>query len=159
MTTPPTPRAPLTEGEPPIIAVGASNPDGTTALFSNDGDWVTCVRPGASLVSTAPVTMDGVVAPTRHMRELFSTGFRATIDPEGFQGGFAVWSGTSFAAPVLAGELAALLLEEGVPDPGKPTAPDGDRERCRRAWRAVTTATGLTYEGQQAADRAEPSSP
>ncbi|QAY70072.1 S8/S53 family peptidase [Xylanimonas protaetiae] len=144
-TEPPTPRAPLSPTEPPVLAVGARNPDGTTALFSNDGDWVTCLRPGASLISTAPITIDGVVAPTRHMPELFSRGARATIDPEGFQGGFAVWSGTSFAAPVLAGELAALLLEIGIPAPTAPVA-GGDPDRCLRVWRAVTAATGLTYE-------------
>jgi hypothetical protein len=32
-------------------------------------------------------------------------GRRATIDPDDYRGGFAVWSGTSFASPVLAGEL------------------------------------------------------
>jgi subtilisin family serine protease len=132
----------LHDHEPPVIAVGALNPDGTTALFSNDGPWVTCLRPGAALVSTAPVTIDGVVAPSRHMRELFTGRRRATIDPEGFEGGFAVWSGTSFAAPVLAGELAATLLAAGVPEPRTP-AGEGDAARCRWLWPAVTEATGL----------------
>jgi hypothetical protein len=35
---------------------------------------------------------------------------RETIDPDDFSGGFAVWSGTSFAAPVAAGELACALV-------------------------------------------------
>jgi hypothetical protein len=34
---------------------------------------------------------------------------RATIDPDDFHSGFGVWSGTSFAAPVLAGQIAAQL--------------------------------------------------
>ena len=33
-------------------------------------------------------------------------GIRATIDMDDYRCGFATWSGTSFAAPVLAGELA-----------------------------------------------------
>jgi subtilisin family serine protease len=147
-TDPPTPLDGVTlrEEEPPVIAVGAQNPDETTALFSNDGPWVTCLRPGAALVSTAPTTIDGVVAPSRHMKELFTGKRRSTIDPEGFQGGFAVWSGTSFAAPVLAGELAAALLGAGVPEPRKP-APGGDPHRCRWLWPAVTAATKLTPGG------------
>ncbi len=31
------------------------------------------------------------------------------MDPDDFSSGFGVWSGTSFAAPVLAGEVAAAL--------------------------------------------------
>jgi hypothetical protein len=31
------------------------------------------------------------------------------MDPDDFSCGFGVWSGTSFAAPVFAGELAAAL--------------------------------------------------
>jgi serine protease len=34
---------------------------------------------------------------------------RTTIDPDDYRGGFATWSGTSFAAPVLAGEIAAAI--------------------------------------------------
>ena len=33
---------------------------------------------------------------------------RSTIDPDDFSGGFATWSGTSFAAPVLAGQFLRL---------------------------------------------------
>ena len=35
------------------------------------------------------------------------------MDPDDYRGGFAVWSGTSFATPVLAAELAAALIKEG----------------------------------------------
>jgi hypothetical protein len=37
-----------------------------------------------------------------------------------YRGGFATWSGTSFAAPVLAGEIAESLIGQGnldEPDP------------------------------------------
>jgi subtilisin family serine protease len=34
---------------------------------------------------------------------------RSALDPDDFSCGFGVWSGTSFAAPVFAGELAGAL--------------------------------------------------
>jgi subtilisin family serine protease len=37
-------------------------------------------------------------------------GTRSTIDPDDFSGGFGIWSGTSFAAPILAGEIAQALF-------------------------------------------------
>ena len=38
----------------PLVSVGALNPDGSVALFSNAGAWVACHSPGAALVSTLP---------------------------------------------------------------------------------------------------------
>jgi hypothetical protein len=35
------------------------------------------------------------------------------MDPDDYRSGFAVWSGTSFATPVLAAELASALIAEG----------------------------------------------
>ena len=69
---------------------------------------------------------------------------RRTIDPDGFGGGFGVWSGTSFAAPLMAGDLAELLLrlrEDGRPDPmdWAGTAP----VRCAAAWATINQLTGL----------------
>ncbi|MGI3785773.1 MAG: S8 family peptidase [Janthinobacterium lividum] len=91
----------------PVVAVGATNPDGSVALFSNAGPWVRTWRPGAGLVSTVPTRFDGGRGPTV---ELSVDGrLRATIDPDDFRSGFATWSGTSFATPVLAGDLAQCL--------------------------------------------------
>jgi subtilisin family serine protease len=55
------------------------------------------------------------------------------VDPDGFEG-FATWSGTSFAAPAVAGAIAGLIAAEGLPaaaaadrvlDPmTEPTLPD-----------------------------------
>ena len=146
--TPPAPLHPaaLSAAELPVLTVGALNPDGTTALFSNDGPWVTCLRPGAAVVSTLPTTLDGSVAATRDLAGRRSGERRATMDPDGFGGGFGVWSGTSFATPVLAGELAAALLarREQVPPP----APGGSwadavAARCTLGWQAVAATTGL----------------
>jgi subtilisin family serine protease len=99
------------ESRLPVLTVGALNPDGTVALFSNDGPWVRFWRPGASLVSTLPTTFDGSEEALNVLvGERGET--RAALDPDDFTAGFAVWSGTSFAAPVFAGQLADRLLDE-----------------------------------------------
>ncbi len=94
----------------PVLAVGALNPNGTTALFSNEGPWVKYMRRGAALVSTFPTTYNGSRGPEVEVET--DSGVRQSMDPDDFSSGFGVWSGTSFAAPVLAGELAAVLAAE-----------------------------------------------
>ncbi|WP_125206513.1 MULTISPECIES: S8 family serine peptidase [Isoptericola] len=126
----------LSAAYPPLIVAGATNPDGTTAIFSNDGPWVTCVRPGASVMSTMPTTVDGPETPAARVAERLRPGVRATVDPDDFTGGYATWSGTSFAAPYLAGEVAGARLAHGGADTGVPAA-----------WDAVTSATTLTGRG------------
>ncbi len=86
-------------------------------MFSNIGDWVEVYAPGVSVLSTIPVDFNGgVQAGTRddaygHCRE--------TLDADDFRGGFGVWSGTSFAAPVVAGRIAARILAGESPDAAK----------------------------------------
>jgi hypothetical protein len=93
----------------PVISVGALNPNGTIALFSNAGGWVSCHRPGAALVSTYPTTINAAQQAAVATTVPTENALRSTIDPDDFASGFAVWSGTSFAGPVLAGEIAAQL--------------------------------------------------
>ena len=99
----------------PLSSVGALNPDGTVALFSNDGPWVTDTEYGANVVSTIPISQRGAWQPDV---DVHSTEYaiRATIGPEWFPGGFAAWSGTSFAAPVAAGRYLAALAAAGLPE-------------------------------------------
>ena len=98
----------------PLVSVAALNPDGTVALFSNDGPWVIAEAPGVNLVSTAPVTSDGA---TRASVQMVGPRGRPRggVDPDEFVGGFASWSGTSFAAPVLAGAYLRTLAAAGFP--------------------------------------------
>lgn len=99
----------------PLVSVAALNPDGTVAEFSNDGPWVIGEALGVNLVSTAPIGTDG--SQQAGMRTAGPPGrVRGGIDPDGFDSGFASWSGTSFAAPVLAGMYLRRLVEAGFPD-------------------------------------------
>lgn len=90
----------------PHVSVGALNPNGTMALFSNLGAWVTMYAPGAAVLSTHPAFNGGLQAGSRDDRD---GARRETIDPDDFQGGFALWSGTSFAAPYVAAALTAAI--------------------------------------------------
>jgi hypothetical protein len=126
----------------PVVSVGAENPDGTIALFSNSGDWVTTFAVGGLVLSTLPTTMNaGSDAPARLVDP--PTGReRADVDPDGYAGGFALWSGTSFAAPIVAGRIAAALLDASLGG-DTPLEPEGADSAVPRAWSAVSTVTGL----------------
>jgi subtilisin family serine protease len=121
----------------PLASVGAHNPDGrTVALFSNQGAWVTCYRRGAAVVSTMPTTFRGGMQPSVRIRIGHFT--RQTLDMDDYRNGFGVWSGTSFSAPVLAGELVAKMIEDGNLD--KPARQDA----VDRGWAAVEAVTGVS---------------
>jgi hypothetical protein len=121
---------------PPLASVGATNPDGTTvALFSNNLTVVSAVRSGVSVVSTLPLT-NGMGQPSSQVST--DGTVRCTVDPDDYTGGFGVWSGTSFATPVFAAELAAtLIVEGGLTDVSAPTM-------RKRAIRALRTCIGRT---------------
>jgi hypothetical protein len=112
-------------GPVPLISVGALNPNGTRALFSDGGRWVTAWAKGAAVVSTYPYDIGGCVSPQIKMEG------REALDPDDYRGGFAVWSGTSFSAPLLAARIAGQLLADaeaergpGLDQPGAAAATD-----------------------------------
>jgi subtilisin family serine protease len=82
-----------------VIAVAALDGD-ERAWFSDHGWWVDASAPGTGITSCF-VSFDGPRPPVRG------------IDPDAFAG-YATWSGTSFAAPAVAGMVAALSAAEGV---------------------------------------------
>lgn len=122
-------------GPPPLVSVGALNPDGrTVAMFSNAGPWVTTHRVGVNVVSTLPTTFRAAAQPGLST-EVPEGHRRATLDADDHGGGFAVWSGTSFAAPLLAGQLAAHVAQarDQSPDPAS---------AGKRGWAALDQEIG-----------------
>lgn len=145
--------APQYPGSLPVVSVGALNPNRETdAMFTNAGAWVRAHMPGAAVVSTMPTVFQGGLEPiarivVRTDGRPFREGdpdeerrVRESIDPDDFRGGFAVWSGTSFSAPLLGGKLAARIgahLMSGTADQSA--------EKARaRAWEALQAETDLT---------------
>jgi hypothetical protein len=82
---------------PDVVSVGAVGPGGP-APFTNYGPWVRACAPGV------------------HLTSMFFEGFEGKehagpdgIDPDNFEG-WAMWSGTSFSAPVVVGALARMMM-------------------------------------------------
>ena len=92
-------------GPVPLISVGALNPNGSKALFSDAGHWVKAWAPGAAVVSILPDDVNGSRGP-----EITTRG-RESLDPDDYSGGWAIWSGTSFSAPLLAAHIARSFME------------------------------------------------
>jgi subtilisin family serine protease len=117
----------------PIMSVGALNPNGTDALFSNAGPWVRAYAPGAAVMSTMPEFQGGLEPAAR--TEAYGRR-RESLDPDDYTSGFALWSGTSFAAPLFAGKVAAKLADL-IEDEGREAA-------VARSWKALEELTDLT---------------
>ena len=125
-------------GKDLVVSVGALNPNGSKALFSNDGPWVRCWERGAAVVSTFPTDVRGGAEPDHTV----PATKRAALDPDDFTAGFAVWNGTSFAAPLAAAKLATAMVRcaSGVLGaPALPLGPVDTTSTLERAERARTT--------------------
>jgi len=111
---------PVPAGQVPVISVGALNPNGTKAVFSNDGHWVTAWAVGACVVSTYPIDADAsrtpeLRIPVNRMPSGQWPPGREALDPNDYSAGFALWSGTSFSAPYGAALIAKSLLKGAKP--------------------------------------------
>jgi subtilisin family serine protease len=80
-----------------VVSVGAVGPGGP-APFTNYGPWVRACAPGVDLLSA-------------FFRDVSNTG-SSDVEPGRFDG-WAFWSGTSFAAPMVVGALAAAMRAAG----------------------------------------------
>ena len=116
-TTRPFYPAALAAENPLVLSVGALNPDDTEAWFSNAGPHVTHEATGANVLSSFPTTLRGARGARMHS----GSGARQTADPDSFASGFAIGSGTSYAAPEVAAAVAVALTGGAVgipvPDP------------------------------------------
>jgi hypothetical protein len=116
---------------PHVISVGALNPDraASKALFSNEGPWVRCWATGAGVVSTYPDDVRGTASADHEVPDQGRNSF----DPDDYSAGFAVWDGTSFAAPLAAAEIGKTLLKTAGAD-----LATVDRDTVvKRAWTAL----------------------
>jgi Subtilase family len=129
----------------PLISVGALNPNGSKAVFSDGGHWITAWASGAVVVSTYPVDINASRTPELRMRAhpanpmprgAAARGERESLDPDDYSGGFAVWSGTSFSAPLLAARFIRALLE-GAAGSGLKLTPCGQLATANRAQAAL----------------------
>jgi len=96
---------------PPVISVGALNPNGSKALFTNETP--TCYATGVNVISTFPQDANASRQPLLQVPAVNRPGlpqFRQSPDADDHtQSPFAVWTGTSFAAPHIAAQLAKAL--------------------------------------------------
>jgi len=118
-------RRPTPAGHLPVISVGALNPNGSRAVFSDGGRWVTAWASGAVVVSTMPTDINGSRSPElrlpAHPGGPLPPGHaraahREALDPDDYSRGWGAWSGTSFSAPLLAAHFVRALLA-GPADP------------------------------------------
>jgi subtilisin family serine protease len=84
-----------------VVGVGAIGPAGP-APFTNFGPWVRACAPGVDIVSWFFEEFNGP-----------DVGQPGSIDPDHFTN-WARWSGTSFAAPIVAAALAREMLTRAV---------------------------------------------
>jgi hypothetical protein len=128
------------------ISVGALNPNGSKAIFSDGGHWITAWASGAAVVSTLPVDINASRSPQLRLRDhpddpmppgVLLPSSRESLDPDDYSGAFAVWSGTSFSAPLLAAQITRALME-GARN-GLRLTPCGPQDTLKRALSALNS--------------------
>jgi len=130
----------------PLISVGALNPNGSKALFSDGGRWINCWAVGAAVISTFPTDINASRSPELRMRAhpgnqlppgVRLPGEREALDPDDYRGGFAAWSGTSFSAPLVAAHVVAALLKGAASTSSLQLSNAGPEEATKRALAAL----------------------
>jgi subtilisin family serine protease len=141
----------------PLISVGAYNPNGSRALFSDDGCWVKAWATGAAIISTYPTDINASREPEVEVRARSAASGpptsgppgvpaggavsrrREALDPDDFTSGFTVWSGTSFSAPLLAALTCARLMTGAEADKGLHLDKAGAAAAITRVTRALAS--------------------
>ena len=80
-------------GQVPLISVGALNPNGSKAVFSDGGHWITAWASGAVVVSTYPIDINASRTPELRMRAhpanplppAAARGERESLDPDDYR--------------------------------------------------------------------------
>jgi subtilisin family serine protease len=124
---------PVSGGGPQVISVGALNPNGSKALFSNEAPWVQAWATGAGVVSTYPTDVHGSSAADHELPDQNRNG----LDPDDYSSGFAVWDGTSFATPLAAAALANALISVAANDSALGLLSVDQTTAVKRAWAAL----------------------
>jgi hypothetical protein len=132
--------APHVTAGAPMVSVGALNPDRrTVSVYSNTGPWVQTYAAATSIVSTMPTTFNASrrseLLRQSNSGVLPAMPTRGAADSDDYSGGFGLWSGTSFAAPALAGDIARALGRD---------RPAEVEERSKRAREVVTVTLSAT---------------
>ncbi len=97
---------------PKVVSVGATDDDGKPAPFTNYGPWVRACAPGVDRTSIFFEGFNGAGPPENN------------YDPDHFEG-WARWSGTSFAAPVVVAALARAIAAGDSPRDAVKSVIDG----------------------------------
>ncbi len=129
-------------GQVPVISVGALNPNGSKALFSDGGGWVRAWAPGAAVISTYPADVNGDRDPEVSVPG--PRGGRAALDPDDYRAGFAIWSGSSFSAPMIGAVFLQELMAGAAADPALRLDDAGAGAAVSRSLAALSS---LGWEG------------
>jgi subtilisin family serine protease len=129
---------------PAVISVGALNPNGSKALFTNEGPSVTCYATGTNVISTFPQDANAsrqpaVQVPACNRQDL--PQFRQSPDVDDHtHSPFAVWTGSSFSAPHVAAHLANALHDTASLAMTGVNTPEEAMKRAADAVAAVKAA-------------------
>lgn len=127
-----------TDSHVALKAVGALDPNGHPAPYSNHGDWVSTGARGTALLSCLP-RFTSATWPDPALENVKDLALHE--DPNLQQSTFARWAGTSFAAAIVTGTVAARL---GAPGGGDlaPTDRESMNRRARDTWQGFTPMPG-----------------
>jgi Subtilase family len=129
---------------PPVINVGALNPNGSKALFSNESKAVTCYAPATNVISTFPQDINASRQPLIQVAATNRADLpqsRQSPDTDDYTlSAMSIGSGTSFAAPYIAAHLANALHGMVATGTSEITRKEAAMDRAAAAVDAVRLA-------------------